>query len=271
MPHAIGANPSFGGGSSTILALEATQAQQQRGLVQPRAELHLPLRVLDDLLGGFAPGRMVLLDSGSRYVLHLTHHLCLQALLRGSDVVYVDGGNSLNPHDLASLGIHLGLPREAILPRVRVARAFTAHQMAALMVESAEAAVAEAGAGLLVLSCLPELFLDEELKGEEAYHLLRRSLAAARAITEDHDTVTLVTNIGLAKLHRRRSLRNLLYRGVDRVVRIQQLRGRLLIALPDGRRVEYLPVAPNQRVLEDFLEGEGPRREPPRAAEILGA
>lgn len=152
-----------------------------------------------------------------------------------------------------------------------MARAFTAHQMAALMVESTEAAVAEAGAGLLVLSCLPELFLDEELRGEEAYHLLRRSLAAARAITEDHDTVTLVTNLGLAKLHRRKGLRNLLYRGVDRVVRIQQLRGRLLIALPDGRRVEYLPVAPNQSVLEDFLEGGSPPREPPRVAEILGA
>jgi hypothetical protein len=220
------------------MALALTKEKVDLG----RQELRLP------------PSRMVLVDSGSPFVLHLTFLLCVMNVLQGrGDVVYVDGGNSLNPHTVASIARRYGLPRSQVLQSLHVARAFTAHQMAALVVEEVEAAVADADASLLVLSCLPELFLDEEVPGDEAYHLLQRSLGATRELTRSRNTVTVVTNLGLARLHRRRSLRNLLYRSVDRLIHVQAIRGGVRLRLPEkGLTADYAPAPPNQMTLDDF-------------------
>ena len=65
--------------------------------------------------------------------------------------------------------------------------------------------------------------------------------------------VGLVTNAGLSKLYRRRSIRRQLYESVDRVVRIAHGRNGVLITRSDSDASEwYRPVPPDQRTLDDF-------------------
>ena len=97
--------------------------------LETRKVLTTSVPTLDRLLGSFEAGKLTLVDSGSDFVFHLTTLLCVRAVMEGGSVVFVDGGNSVDPHGMVALGRRAGLTREEILPQVHVARAFTCHQM----------------------------------------------------------------------------------------------------------------------------------------------
>lgn len=227
--------------------------------VETRKVLTTSVPTLDRLLGSFEAGKVTLIDSGSDFVFHLTTLLCVRTIMEGGSVVFVDGGNSVDPHGMVALGKRAGLTREEILPRVHVARAFTCHQMTALILDMLDKKLEETRADLAVLACLPEMYLDEDVDVGEAHALFQRSVRAIRQTVGDRGVVGLVTNAGLSKLYRRRSIRRQLYESVDRVVRIAHGRNGVLITRSDSGIGEwYAPVSPHQRTLDDF-EDERPR------------
>ena len=221
--------------------------------VTPRFALTTSVPTLDRLLGPFESGRITLIDSGSDYVFHLTSLLCVRAIMEDSDVVFVDGGNSIDPYGIAAIAKRVGLARLEVLPRISVARAFTCYQMATLLNEMLAARVAETEARLVVLSCLPTMFLDEDVPALEAHQLFLRSMRAVRDVTRSRGTITVATNAGLAKLHRRKGIRRVLYESVDRWARFQHHRGGLRISVPELDVEElYRPVPANQATLDDY-------------------
>lgn len=223
--------------------------------VEARKALTTSVPTLDRLLGGFDPGRTTLIDSGSDFLFHLTTLLCVRTVMEGEDVVFVDGGNSVDPHGMVALGKRAGLTRDEILPRVHVARAFTCHQMTTLLLDMVDEKVGETGAGLLVLACLPAMYLDEDVDVGEAHALFARSLRAVRRTVTDRGVVALMTNAGLGKLHRRRSIRRALYESADHVVRMAHGRGGVLIErLDTGASEWFRPVRPDQMTLEDYVD-----------------
>lgn len=224
--------------------------------------LYTSNRVLDNLLGGFHPGQIVFLNSASSFVHTLVFLLSVRHILDfDRDVIFVDGGNSINPYTIASIAKRYGRHRQEILGHIRVARAFTAYQMATILLESLEDEV-RAGPGLLVLSCLGDLFLDEDMEYREAYHLLRQGLKKVRDLVREEELIGVVTNQGLSQLSRRRGIGNLLHQMADRVVRIQQGKGGLLILLSkEGIGTPFIPVPPNQSILEDYTPFPLPLRE----------
>jgi hypothetical protein len=216
------------------------------------------LPVLDSLLGPFEGSRLALVDSGSDFVFQLQSLLSVRCVAElDSDVVFVDGGNSVDPHGIVRLAKRVGLQRLDVLPRIRVARAFTCHQMATLLIERLEEEVVASGARLVIVSCLPELYLDEDVPYGEAHQLFLRSLRRVREVTAQHGTITVATNAGLAKLHKRRGLRRAVYEAADRAVRMQQRRQGILITRREtGEGGWWRPVPPNQFTLEDFTRPE---------------
>ena len=226
--------------------------------VVPRPALTTGLQVLDGLLGAFEASRLTFVDSGSDFVFQMQTLLSVRCVAElDADVVFVDGGNSVDPHGLVRLAKRIGLERLDVLPRIRVARAFTCHQMATLVVDRLEEAVAESGARLVILSCLPELYLDEDVSYGEAHQLFLRSLRRIREVTAEHGTITVATNAGLAKLHRRRGIRRALYETADRAIKLQHHRqGVIITRLETGEKGWFRPVPPNQLTLEDFNAAE---------------
>ncbi len=238
-----------------MATLTETIAIQEQAPAAKRV-LHTSLGVLDSIIGGFEAGKVSFVDSGSDFVFHLTSVLCVRHIFEtGGNVVFVDGGNSVDPYGMASLAKRLGMSRLFVLPRIHVARAFTAHQMATLILDVVEKKIEDTGAGALVLACLSELFLDEDVDYDEAHQLFMRSLKKIREVTEKHEVITLVTNAGLSKLNQRKRLRRALYESVDKVVRLQHHRRGLMVVLPDrGVRELYRPVPLSQATLDDFTD-----------------
>lgn len=241
------------------LLTEYAPLAEPEARVETRKVLTTSVPTLDRLLGAFEAGKVTLIDSGSDFVFHLTTLLCVRSVMEGGGVVFVDGGNSVDPHSMVALGKRAGLTRYEILPQVHVARAFTCHQMTSLILDMLDKKIEETHAELAVLACLPEMYLDEDVDVGEAHALFQRSMRAIRQTIADRDVVGLVTNAGLSKLYRRRSIRRQLYESVDRVVRIAHGRSGVLITRSDSEVAEwYRPVPPDQRTLDDF-EDERPR------------
>ena len=241
----------FAGRISIALAAEAIVVPEVR--VETRPALTTLVPTLDRILGPFEAGKITLIDSGSDFVFHLTTLLSVRAVMEGHEVVFLDGGNSVDPHGMVALGKRAALTREEILPRIHVARAFTCHQMTTLILDMLDKKIEETRAGLVVLACLPTMFLDEDVEVGEAHQLFQRSMRAIRQTVGEREVVGLVTNAGLAKLHRRKSIRRQLYEGADRVIRIAHGKGGVLIhRLDTGTSEWYAAVPPDQTTIDDF-------------------
>jgi hypothetical protein len=219
------------------------------------ATVRTSIPTLDAFFGGLRQECMTLIDSSDRMVFDLTHILCVNGVSTlGRDVVWVDGGNCVDPYELGRICRRFGLDRTEVLDSVNVARAFTAYQLVSLIDERLEDEVLRTGAGMVVVSCLPDMFQDREMRWSESYQLIKRCVERLHDLSRREGTATLVTNYGLTKILQRKSLKNLLYGTADDILRIENASGCLRITLPNRQEsMLYHPVPHNQTTLEEFM------------------
>jgi len=210
---------------------------------------------LDSFIGGLRPNHLALIDSADRMLFDLTHLICVNAVATlDRDVIWIDGGNSVNPYEIGRICRRYGQDRNEVLDSIRVARAFTAYQLVSLIDERLEKELARSGAGTVIVSCLPDLFLDKELRWSESYALIRRCVEKVRDLTRQNELVSVITNLGLLKIVQRKSLKSLLYGTADDIVRIERAPRSLRISLPNRQEwMLYHPVPHNQTTLEEFI------------------
>ena len=214
------------------------------------------LKPLDEFIGTFKSSSVNFIDSASKFLFDFTSLLCVQEIMRHDlPVVFLDGGNSINPFVLANLAKRFGVDREHMLSRVHISRPFTAYQMSTLIGERLEDRIQESGAGVLVVSCFPAPYLDEDLWWPEALELVRHGFSTVKELTERWNTITLITNYKLSNMYRRSALRRLLYTEPDKVVRFENGVRCLRVVLPrEERWMNYVPVAHNQTTLAEYVE-----------------
>ena len=198
---------------------------------------------------------MTLIDSSDRLLFDMVHLLSVNHVLNeGQEVVWIDGGNSINPYSLAGICKRFRVNSQEVLNSINVSRAFTAYQYVTLIEDMMEAEVRRTRAGMLVLSCFPDLFLDKDMWWSESLQLMKRCLGTIEDVTKRYGLITLVTNFGLSKLLFKKSLRSLVYSSADKVLRIENARSSLRLTLVnDGRTMLYHPVPYYQRTLDEFL------------------
>lgn len=210
---------------------------------------------LDAFIRGLRPSNVTLIDSADRMLFDLTHILCVNGVSTlNKDVVWVDGGNSVNPYEIGRICRRFGLDRTEVLDSIKVARAFTAYQLVSLIDERLEREVERTGAGMAVISCLPDLFQDKELRWSESYALIKRCVERVHEMTRERGLVTVVTNFGLMKILQKKSLKSLLYGTADEIIRIEHAARSLRISLPNRQEwMLYHPVPHNQTTLDEFI------------------
>jgi len=127
----------------------------------------------------FTPGEATVWTGPTAAVEPLLELLYVGSARAGGRVSLLEGANRFHPYRIGELGRALGVDARETLHRVRLARAFTAYQMVAL-VDRWYAEVRRYPPTLLVGHDLPALFTDDEVPAEEQAGLLRhiaRSLA----------------------------------------------------------------------------------------------
>jgi hypothetical protein len=117
------------------------------------------MKALSHYLTPLQPGRGVLLWGG--HLRGLAATAAAWGVARGAPVLVVDAANRFDPYGLIREAAGRGLSPQAALTRVRVARAFTSHQLVRLLTETFPA-ILEPGSLVLLLGPV-SLFYDEQV------------------------------------------------------------------------------------------------------------
>jgi hypothetical protein len=132
---------------------------------------------------------------GHRGLLTLGHYLMAWRLLQDESVLLVDGAN------IVDLPLILRLLREnqenhkdrrALLSRIHLSRAFTVHQLEAVIGERLEGAFHKYQSRLCFVSGLLDTFYDEEVPLWEAKRILRRVLERLRHLADGGRRVIVI-------------------------------------------------------------------------------
>jgi hypothetical protein len=109
---------------------------------------------------------------------------------REMEPVILDGANRFDPYAVSALARNLSLPPEGLLRRIRIARAFTCHQMAVLVGEKLPSLIRQGPGGktfgrrVIVLGPITP-FLDEDVPEREVCALFERSLRRVEAMAAE--------------------------------------------------------------------------------------
>jgi len=153
---------------------------------------------VDELFPGFTPGDFTVLY-GSPSVISLTSLICIRAQLPaqlgglGSNVVFIDGGNTFRLYKIARLAQlnHLN-PRQA-LERLFISRAFTAYQLTSLILDKLEETVQKYNAKLVVISDIAGFFLDDDIPNEEAQKVYSQVISYLSSFAKKHQIILIAT------------------------------------------------------------------------------
>ncbi|MCI4336139.1 MAG: hypothetical protein L3K17_02950 [Thermoplasmata archaeon] len=142
----------------------------------------------------FAPGRTTYLTGPSGLVAGFLSFLIAAVAAAEGTVSLRDGANRFSPYTLAALGRRWEVPSDELLGRVRLARAFTAHQMVTLVETWADDEVGEPVPADLLVAGDPAMLLEQEevLEYERAALLPHVARQLGRLAATTHRPLLLV-------------------------------------------------------------------------------
>ncbi|MGI0052919.1 MAG: hypothetical protein ACRECR_01485 [Thermoplasmata archaeon] len=180
----------------------------------------------------------------------------LELLYAGSAAVQgtislIEGANRFHPYRIGELGRGFGVTPEEVLHRIRLARAFTAHQLVAL-VDGWSAESRRVLPTLLVAHELPALFETEEVRAEEREALLRHVAGQLRTTMDRAPCPLLLVLDG--GFDRFPGLIESGPRFSDFIAFARHPRGLALRSYRDGARVRLVRRPDGQRGIEEFAD-----------------
>lgn len=166
--------------------------------VTPQPLFSLNMRNVNALFPGFAVGDFAVLR-GAPSALSLSSLLCVRAQLPvqlgglGSNVIFVDGGNTFQLDHVTRLARLHGLDPKQTLERIYISKAFTAYQMTALILEKLRETVKRYNAKLAVISDLPGFFLDKDVGETEARRVYSQVVAYLSNFAKENQIILVAT------------------------------------------------------------------------------
>ena len=111
----------------------------------------------------------------------LFHYFLPRLLAEGKRVLCLDGANRFDPLLIARLARQRGIAATEFNQRIRVARAFTCFQLTELLVRVPRF-LEKFTADALIVTALPDLYFDEDVRDRDAAVAFRHALDALRAL-----------------------------------------------------------------------------------------
>jgi hypothetical protein len=165
---------------------------------QPQPLLSLNMRNMNQLFPGFTTGDFALLH-GSHAVTSLATLLCIRAQLPpqlgglGSNVVFIDGGNTFRLYQTTRLARLHKLDPKQVLDRIYISRAFTAYQMTSLILQKLEDAVKNFNTKLVIVSDIACMFLDKDIQDEEVKRIYNQVTKRLSNFAKENQVIAIAT------------------------------------------------------------------------------
>jgi len=121
------------------------------------------------------PVRALTLYYGCPEMPRLSHYFLPRVLHEGKKILYLDGANQISPLLIARFARERGLDASVFNCLVRVSRAFTCFQLTEL-IRRVPKFLETFDANVLIVTAVPDLFFDEDVRDREARASFERAL-----------------------------------------------------------------------------------------------
>jgi hypothetical protein len=125
------------------------------------------------------PPRGLVLFHGAGEITRLSHYFLPRLLREGRRVLFLDGANCADPRLMARFARERGEDFHVFSRHIRIARAFTCFQLTEMAARVPQM-LAEFPAQVLMVTALPELYFDEDVRDSDARASFRSALALLR-------------------------------------------------------------------------------------------
>jgi hypothetical protein len=113
------------------------------------------------------PSRALTVFYGCPEMPRLSHYFLPRLLFAEKQILYLDGANQISPLLLARFARERGVEPSSVNSLIRVARAFTCFQLTEL-VRRVPKTLEKFPADVLIVTALPDLYFDEDVRDREA-------------------------------------------------------------------------------------------------------
>src|SRR5689334_11725395 len=125
------------------------------------------------------PPRGLAVFHGCGETARLSHYFLPRLLMEGKRILFLDGANSADPRLLARLARQRGVAFEQFSRQIQIARAFTCFQLTELIARVPRF-LADFPAQVLVVTALPDLYFDGDIRDWDARVAFERALGDLR-------------------------------------------------------------------------------------------
>ncbi len=127
------------------------------------------------------PARALTVFYGCPEMPRLSHYFLPRLLFAKKQILYLDGANHISPLLLARFARERGVDSSSVNSLIRVARAFTCFQLTEL-VRRVPKTLENFSADVLIVTALPDLYFDEDVRDREARASFEHALEGLRNI-----------------------------------------------------------------------------------------
>jgi hypothetical protein len=168
----------------------------------------------------------------------LSHYFLPRLLFAKKQVLYLDGANQISPLLIARFARERGVEPANVNRLIRVARAFTCFQLTEL-VRRVPKTLEKFPADVLIVTALPDLYFDEDVRDREARASFDHALEGLANLTPLSLSIAVFSDATSFKTKRRDFFQRL-HNQADHVVKVE--------STPDNKlsftREKYTPLLP---------------------------
>lgn len=183
-----------------IVELRSLTKTERAQTISSQSSIMTGIEAFDKALALKFAQLAVLRGEGSR---SLSFLLCVRAVLPhplgpDSDVIFIDGDNAFDPYSISEYSLQHGLHPENSLERIHISRAFTYHQLTSLITEKLPVALNEFNVRLVIVSNIPQLYCDPDIRDkdkQEALRIFEKTARFLRALAENEHALIVVTDL----------------------------------------------------------------------------
>src|SRR6266404_4485710 len=138
----------------------------------------------------------------------LSHYFLPRLLFARKQILYLDGANQISPLLLARFARERGVHPSSLNSLIRVARAFTCFQLTEL-VQRVPKTLEKFRADVLIVTALPDLYFDEDVRDREARASFEHALEGLRNVAPLRLSIAVFSDATSFKTRRRDFLQRL--------------------------------------------------------------
>ena len=169
------------------------------------------------------PARALSVFYGCSQMPRLSHYFLPRVLLKEQRVLYLDGANRIDPLLIARLAKQHGREAATFNRLIRVSRAFTCFQLTEL-IERVPRFLERFPASVVIVTALPDLYFDEDVRDREARASFQRALEGLVGLAQQAISVAVFSDATSFQTSRRDCFQQLIQQA-NQIVRVEAQAG----------------------------------------------